>query len=183
MPAGIGAGETSFSPGNTAPMIPSQFIGPYVISNVLGVFLFFAAIQWPRIARALFVTLFLGAGLVNMYLALTKPRLYVTGFGPVAVFGIYRTFIYGFFSSHTALIVLFIAIGQLALASLLALEDRPLLFGVLGAVLFLVAIAPLGLGSGFPATISMAIAVVLMHRNLHRPLTGYSSKSGTRRSP
>jgi hypothetical protein len=161
-------------------MIPSHYIGPYIISNVLGLFLILVAAKWPRIAKALFVTLFLGSGLVNMYLALTKPRLYVTGFGPVAVLGIYRTFIYGFFGSHTGLIVLFIAIGQLGVAGLLALNDRPLLVGLLGSVLFLVAIAPLGLGSAFPSSILMAVGVMLMYRNLYRP-SAYSTKPQTRR--
>jgi hypothetical protein len=163
-------------------MIPSHYIGPYIISNVLGLFLILAAIKWPRTAKALFVTLFLGAGLVNMYLALTKPRLYVTGFSPVAVLGIYRTFIHGFFSSHTALIVLFIAIGQLAVAGLMALHDVPLRIGMIGAVVFFVAIAPLGVGSAFPSSILMAIAVVLMYRNLNRPSTAYGKPGMQRRS-
>jgi hypothetical protein len=157
-------------------MIPSHYIGPYIISNLLGLFLILVAIKWPRIAKALFVTLFLGSGLVNMYLALTNPRLYVTGFGPLAVLGIYRTFIYGFFRSHTGLIVLFISLGQLCVAGLLALEDRLLLVGFMGSVLFLVAIAPLGVGSAFPSSILMAIGAVLMYRNVNRPLADYTKQ-------
>ena len=59
----------------------------------------------------------------------------------------YREFIYGPFADHTTLIVLSIAALQL-LMGVVALKGSRL--GPLGAMIVLVAITPLGIGSGSP---------------------------------
>jgi hypothetical protein len=37
------------------------------------------------------------------------------------------------------------------------------LLGIIGGIVFLVAIAPLGIGSAFPSTLLMAFCLVLLH--------------------
>ena len=117
--------------------IPPEVIGPYFASNAFGVLAILCAWFWPRPARALFAVLFLAASLVNGWTALVQPGVYLT------------------FSA--------IAAGQLAVGICLGVGGRLLRWGVLGGVVFLVAIAPLGFtGSAFPSTVLMAYWLLLL---------------------
>src|ERR1051326_4560853 len=110
--------------------IPPEVIRPYFASNAFGVLAILCARFWPRPARALFAVLFLAASLVNRWTALVQPGVYLT------------------FSA--------IAAGQLAVGICLGVGGRLLRWGVLGGVVFLVTIAPLGFtGSAFPSTVLM----------------------------
>ena len=148
-------------------MLPSEFLGPYLGSNIISAALVVAAVKWPRVTRVLFVIIFLAAGIFNAYTAITEPEAYLM-YDDMAVLDVYRNFITGVFSSHTQVIVLAIAIGQLSIAALLCGDNRFLKMGVAGGVIFFVAIIPLGVGSAFPASLFMAIAIVLMWRRLIR---------------
>jgi hypothetical protein len=141
--------------------IPAEVIGPYIASNAFGVLAIICAWFWRRPTRALFAALFLAASLVNGWTALAQPRVYLT-FSAGAM-GWYRDFINGPFSQNPALFVLAIAAGQLAVGICLGVGGRLLRWGVLGGVVFLVAIAPLGFtGSAFPSTVLMACGLLLL---------------------
>ncbi len=148
-------------------MLSPEFLGPYLGSNIISAALVFAAVKWPRVTRVLFVTIFFAAGVFNAYTAITEPEAYMM-YADMAVLDVYRNFITGFFGSHTQIIVLTIALGQLGIAALLCGDNRLLKVGVVGGVMFFVAIIPLGMGSAFPASLLMAIAIVLMWRRLMR---------------
>lgn len=76
----------------------------------------------------------------------------------------YAHFITGWFSRHIQDVVLAIALGQFAIAVLL-IQRRPWrVLGVLGAMVFLLAIAPLGVGSAFPFSLIFIAAIVVMDR-------------------
>ena len=47
-------------------MIDPEFIVPFTISNIISVSLLVSAYKWPRIARILFVLIFLVASLFNI---------------------------------------------------------------------------------------------------------------------
>jgi len=66
---------------------------------------------------------FMGSAFVNAVTALRRPDLYVAATRDVALLRIYRDFITGFFSRHTAPIVLLIALGQLLCGLFLVLGD------------------------------------------------------------
>ena len=148
-------------------MIPPEFLVPYLTTNIVSAVLIVSAIRWPNLTRVLFVLLFLAAGLFNSYTVLTDPEVYHL-YGEMAVLPIYRGFIEGFFSRHTQVIVLTIAAGQLVVGTLLTQRGQRLKLGVIGAVIFLLAISPLGVGSAFPASLLFAAALVFLYRNLVR---------------
>ncbi len=148
-------------------MLSSEFLGPYLGSNIISAALVGAAVKWPRVTRVLFVTIFLVAGMFNAYTAITEPEAYLM-YADMAILNVYRNFVTGFFSSHTEIIVLAIALGQLGIAALLCGDNRFLKIGVGGGVMFFVAIIPLGVGSAFPASLLLAISIVLMWRRLIR---------------
>ncbi len=81
---------------------------------------------------------------------------------------IYQNFIYGFFSEYTIPLVLLIALGQLGIAVFLAFGGPLLTVGVFGGIVFLLAITPLGFGSGFPCTLILALALGVMLWKLRR---------------
>lgn len=147
--------------------MPDALLGPYLASSALALALVGVAHIWPRLARGAFVLIFAAAAVANAILVTREPSLYVAGYAPSAV-PLYRAFILGFFSQHTVLLVLLIALGQFVVALLLTRRGRVFHLGVLGGTGFLVAIAPLGMGSAFPATLIMAGALLLMAYRLRQ---------------
>jgi len=128
------------------------------------------ALRWPRLARALFVFVFLAASLFNSYTAFTEPEVYLN-YASMAVLAIYRDFINGAFAAHTQLFVLAIAAGQLCVSALLTRSGSLFRLGVIGGFVFFVSIAPLGFGSAFPSTLLLAIALLVLHYNLRQQVT------------
>ena len=140
-----------------------QLIGPYIVSQVAAVAYVLAAWRWPRATRYVTGIGFLFAGAFNVWTASTAPGTYVTGFGPHAI-PPYREFIYGAFARHTAAFILLIATGQIAVG-VLAFAPLPWRrLSYVGAIVFLVAITPLGIGAGAPATLIFAVGVALLFR-------------------
>jgi len=105
--------------------------------------------------------IFILAGIFNIYTVISNPQAYI-GYGQGAV-DLYQKFIYGIFSSYTSLIVSFIALGQILVGIFLFMKRTLFLGGILGGIIFLVAISPLGLGSAFPSTLLMSVSLVLLY--------------------
>jgi hypothetical protein len=149
-------------------VIPSEYLVPYLISNAIALLLLGLAFVRPTWVRWASVAIFAWAAFENSRIALTSPLDYQT-FGELTVLAFYRDFIYGWFREHTAALLIPIASGQLAIAGLLAANTRATLrLGVAGAVGFLLAIAPLGVGSAFPFSFTYGLALTVMLRGLHR---------------
>ncbi|SRR6266545_4934445 len=140
-----------------------EFVVPYIVSHVVAVMYVLIAWRWPGVARRLFGGGFLIAGAFNIWTVSTAPHSYVQGFGPHA-FPLYREFIYGAFARHTAAFMLPFAGGQLAVGSLAfaPLPWRKLAYA--GAIIFLLAITPLGIGSAAPSTLIFAAGMVVLLR-------------------
>jgi hypothetical protein len=94
----------------------------------------------------------------------------------------YRHFILGPFSRHIGLLVGAIALGQLTIAILVAARGRAVVLGLVGAVIFLLAIAPLGRGSAFPFSLTVSVAAgILLRDRYDRTLCGEIESWGRRR--
>lgn len=158
----------------------SSILGPYIVSNLFSIAVVVLAIKWPRLSRILFVAIFVAAGIFNAYMALSEPEAYLS-YADMAVLSSYRSFITGFFSDHTQFFVLSIAFGQLLVAVLLSGDKNFLRFGVAGGITFFLAIIPLGLGAAFPASVILAIALLLMWQRSSTD-TQHLSPFRTRRS-
>ena len=115
--------------------------------------------RWRSVGRFAFVALFAWAAQLNLRTALTAPEVYLE-YAPLAWSSWYRDIILGPFARHITPIVGAIAVGQAAIAVGVSLRGRAAASGLIGAAVFLVAIAPLGIGSGFPATVIMALAAL-----------------------
>lgn len=130
----------------------------YLISNVFALILLFLAVTFPRAARVLFFLLFAAASVINWKICLQSPQDYVSTSQYALV--IYGQFITSWFSNHVVLVVGFIAIAQVLIAISLLLKGWMYKTGVVGAIVFLLAIMPLGIASAFPSTLIMAYAMV-----------------------
>jgi hypothetical protein len=75
---------------------------------------------------------------------------------------VYSNFIYGFFSQHITPIVFSISVGQFFIALGLVLNKNWTKLACIGGIIFGLAIAPLGVGSAFPSTVSMAVAFYIL---------------------
>jgi hypothetical protein len=143
----------------------SKFALPHLAAVVLSALLLLAAFRKPGLARNLFAVLFGWAAVVNWLTVLETPRVYLE-YAPLAVLQAYRDIILGAFADHIRLFVGGIATCQGLMVVGLLLGDVWARMALVGAVVFLVDIAPLGVGSGFPSTLLMACAAgVLLTRS------------------
>lgn len=137
---------------------------PYIISNVVAVFIVVSAITWVTVARVMLSAIFIGAFGLNLFTAITDPTAYLE-FGYLTTNELYRSTIFGSFSRHIQFYVCLIAAGQLFIGVFIAFKGRLMSIAMTGGLLFLLAISPLGYGAAFPATAIMALAfVILMYK-------------------
>ncbi len=148
-----------------------------VLANVIAVGMVILCLRWKTAGRLSLVLLFLWASQYNLRTAFVKPEQYLE-YARLASFTSYQQFIAGFFAQHTTAIIASIAAGQLAAAVLMSLRGSAVYLGLMGAIVSLTAIAPLGSGAAFPATIIAACAAILLLRHTYSStllseLTGY----------
>src|SRR5215208_7297243 len=141
-------------------MIPQEYLVAYLSANLIAFGILAVAFWRPAIVRWIWVAIFVWAGSVNTMTAAREPWVYLA-YGELTPSALYRDFIAGWFSTHIQPFILSIAAGQLTIAILLSRPGDARWLGVMGASLFLLAIAPLGVGSGFPFSV-IAIASLLV---------------------
>jgi hypothetical protein len=139
------------------------FLVAYTVSNLVAIFMLFAAMKWPRIARALFFLLFAWASLANWRISTESPNLYLQ-YADSAFLDIYKQFINGWFASHIQITVGFIATCQGLIALCMFTKGSLFKIGCTGGIVFLISILPLGFYAAFPCTLIMAIAMFMMLR-------------------
>ena len=154
-------------------MIPREYLVMYAGANLIAVAILVLAFLRPRAARWLWVAIFVWAASVNTMTAATEPWVYLA-YGDLTPSAVYRDFIAGWFGAHIQPFVLSIAVGQAIIAILLVRAGDALRLGVAGATVFLLAIAPLGVGSGFPFSLFAIASLLVMQRRL-RPAPGHES--------
>ncbi|MCB0489935.1 MAG: hypothetical protein KDC99_15740 [Cyclobacteriaceae bacterium] len=138
------------------------YLIPYVVSNAVALFMLWSAWKKPVLARLLFFILFFWAFIMNLTTALTNPNDYLN-YSEMAV-AWYKSFIDGWFKDHITIVVVAIAIGQALIAIGIILNGTLVRLAAIGAILFLIGIAPLGVGSAFPFSITASVAAWLIIR-------------------
>ena len=135
----------------------------YIISNIVALLLLWAAWKQPGIARLMFFLMFTWASWTNWIESQLTPQLYLD-YADLTWSDAYRNFINGWFSDHIQLAVGFIATCQGLIAISMLLKGWIFRIGSIGAIIFLLAILPFGVGSGFPCTAIMAAAIIVLLR-------------------
>jgi len=133
----------------------------YLASNAIALFLLWASWKRKRLARLLLFLVFAWASWTNWNEALTAPQFYLD-YADLTFMDVYKNFINGWFSSNILLCVGFIATCQALIAVAMLLKGWVYKTACAGAIIFLIAIAPLGVGAAFPCTVIMAIGIILL---------------------
>ncbi len=141
----------------------------YTISNIAALLMVWAAWKRPRLARLLLFLLFAWASWTNWETAVKTPQFYLD-YANLSFSGLYREFIRGWFSRHIGAAVGLIASCQALISVSMLWKGWLFKVGAAGAIIFLLGILPLGMGSAFPCSLIMAIAIGLL---LRKKQTGY----------
>ena len=136
------------------------YLWPYIIVQVISLLFLLAALKNTRIARLMFALLFLYASWYNMKTGLTNPSIYLDYASMALPF--YRDFINGWFREHNHIMVPLIAVGQFFIGLGMLLKGWWVELACMGCMLFLLAITPLMVGSGFPFPLIVSIAAFLV---------------------
>src|SRR4030095_5921067 len=135
-----------------------------IISNIVAILQVIAAIKWPRIARLSFFLVFAWASSANWTESQRTPHFYLE-YADLTWSNWYKNFINGWFADHIQLAVGFVATCQALIAISMLLKGWMYKIGSVGGIIFLLSILPFGVGSGFPCTAIMAIALIILLRN------------------
>jgi hypothetical protein len=140
-----------------------EYLIPYLISQVASIIILIVAWKKTKWARVLFALLFFWAAGTNMYIGITKPDTYQL-YADLAI-PVYRDFINGWFSQYNYIVIPLIAVGQFLIALGMLLRGWWITAACLGAIIFLLSIAPLMVGAAFPFSITVSIAawVILLN--------------------
>ena len=139
------------------------FLVMFTMANALGLILLLAAWKWARAARWMFVLLFAWASWTNVSTALNDPEAYLE-YADLTWSKTYSDIILGPFAEHIARYVGLVAVCQGLIAFVLLLKGFILRVGCWGGIVFLLALVPFGVGSGFPCTVVMATALFVVMR-------------------
>jgi hypothetical protein len=134
----------------------------YIASNIVGILFIWVAVKKPRLARLLFFLLFAWACWTNYRTAHRTPEVYID-YAKTSI-KIYADFIHGWFKDHILWMVSLIAVGQALIACGMLLKGLLVKAACIGAIVFLLSIAPLGLYAGFPFSLTASTAAYLMMR-------------------
>lgn len=142
-----------------------QYLVPYLISQVVAVVFIMIAYKSTTVTRLLFAIIFLGASAINFSTGLSNPDTYLE-YSKMAL-PFYREFINGWFSHYNHIMVPLIAAGQFVIGIGMLLSGWWVRWACLGAILFLIGITPLMIGSAFPFSliVSYAAWIVLTKDN------------------
>jgi hypothetical protein len=138
----------------------------YIISNLAALIILWASVKKPKISRLMLVLLFGWASWTNYTTAHDHPEFYLEYASMSIPF--YSDFINGWFKKNITPMVSAIAICQGLIAIGMVLNGWMLKLACTGAIIFLLSIAPLGVGSAFPfsITVSLASYFILKKKNL-----------------
>ncbi len=134
----------------------TDYLIAYIASNVTGVLFLWASIRKPKLSRLMFVILFGWACWMNYHTAHSHPELYLE-YASMSLKW-YSGFIDGWFKDNITATVTLIAIGQGLIAAGMLLKGWAVKIACTGIIIFLISIAPLGVGSGFPFSITVSFA-------------------------
>jgi len=116
------------------------------------------------LAHFLFSLLFFWVFWINYTTVRENPELNLN-YATLTPVNLYQDFINGWFKSNTIFMVTFISLVQGLIAFGLLLKGWIVRLSCFGAIVFFIAILPLGIGAGFPATLFTAIAIYFILKN------------------
>ena len=140
--------------------IPHEFLLPYIITNGLSLIMIWISYKFYRTGKYVFGVIFVLASIFNFYNVIKDTESYLE-FGKTAILFFYNDFIFGPFRDHIMVYILTISIIQMFIGLCLFTEGVMESYGIIGGIIFFILIAPLGIGSAFPSTLLMVVALIV----------------------
>lgn len=142
----------------------------YITTNAIAVIFLFLTWRSTMTGRILFFVLFILGSFINAYTVIQHPDAYQY-FADTAWPDFYKSFIEGWFRNNVRWVIALIACSQFLISVSMWFKDSTFLkIGALGAIIFLICISPLGLGSAFPATLIFAAAMLIILKRANEPV-------------
>ena len=141
-------------------MSHTEMIIASILSNLFAILLLLLSWKKKNIARLLYAILFVWAAVTNWKISHNDPSVYMD-YGKFAL-APYKDFIYGSFSDHITGFVSIIAIAQLLIGLCLLAKGLLVKLASIGGIIFLLCIAPLGLGAAFPFSLIAASGLYIL---------------------
>lgn len=138
-----------------------------IIVNIIALGMTIIAWKRPDWGRILFSINFIGAALFNGVFWYIEPEEY-SYYSEFVWFDSYRAFIMGPFLDNIRLILGLIVVYQLYVGFGLLYKGKWQKAAALMGMIFLIIIAPFGLGAAFPATLIQSVGLFLVFRSLQR---------------
>lgn len=151
-------------------MLDSLVAIAYTATNTVAILQVIGSYRWPTITRVVFALIFGVAAFINTRNVLDRPWVYLS-YADYSI-PLYSRFILGWFDANTKPMVLSIAVGQAFIAFSMCMKGGWFRLGCLGGMLFCLAIAPLGMGAAFPATLLMAFAFYRLYKHDNQQTVG-----------
>jgi hypothetical protein len=140
----------------------SHILPQVAAANVLAVVFFIVALYRPNAARVIAGAGLILAALVNCVAALRAPLFFGATLEPLA-WGVYRDFIHSVFAQAAVRLLLAIALWQAVVGCVFLIRQAPFIkLACVAAFCFFLLLVPLGAGSGFPSTLILASAMVVL---------------------
>lgn len=143
------------------------FLVLWTAANVLGLLLLLTAVFKARQARWMYILLFAWAAWTNYSTAQNDPQAYLE-YADLTWSDTYAAIIRGPFAARIVHYVELVALCQALIVLGLLLKGIITRVACLGGIVFLLAITPFGVGSGFPSPLLMAAGLFLVMRKESR---------------
>ena len=137
------------------------FSEAYLISNAGALLVLFISIIFKRTGRVIMALLFLIAAIDNAWLAIHQPSVYSV-YERLAALPVYEVLIHQVFLEHITTYMLILMLFQLAISLGLLWRGKWEKIALSAAIIYLLALAPLGAGSSFPCTVILALACMVL---------------------
>ncbi len=140
-----------------------QFFIPWLLAILFSVLIWILCHRYPKWGRRGLGLVWLVGGLLNVYLAWIYPRDYLV-FGQFALFSFYRRFIYMILFRQAIWMGAILVVWHFYLAFQFFRPGPLSPFSLGVAMVLLLLLAPLGFGSGFPASLILLLGLYALYR-------------------
>jgi hypothetical protein len=140
-----------------------EYFIPIFIGNLLAIILMLLSYHFPRVLRVIWGAIFITMGVVSLITVYNNPSVFIDLIGSKPV-KFYQDFIDKTMVEHPGAFILLLGVIQILFGGMIWSRKVWFILGCIGAVLFLLAILPLGLAITFPLTIFMALSIIFLMR-------------------
>jgi hypothetical protein len=133
------------------------------LANLTAIIILLFCINWADLGRFFMICVFGVALIIDIYYLFADPLTFVD-LSEFAYFSFYKSMMTGFFARNIKLCLILLSIFKFFIIFFFFYKTIFVKIGAIAAILFFIFIAPLGIASGFPATLFLAIACYHIYR-------------------